>query len=421
MRKLTTGDAIYVYGSAGKTDYTVRLSVRMDEKLDEAMLKAALEKTSRRYPYLCVRLMKNEAEYYFEDNDRPVCLFNTSDRISLGTEETNYHIWAVCFKDDYLHLDFYHGICDGTGIYFVLSTFLYYYVCEKYGPVSPEGIRTLEDPVKDGETSDPMDFLPEIDLSSLPPTLGMMEPPFSLNNNGGMTWTDETTVYDVIIPEKELLKYTSANDASPGTFITLIFARVIDKLYPEREKEILGNYVINARPMLDGNDSHHNCVNAIRLPFSDKIKKMPLDRQCTAYRGATFLQSDAEAVRNLMTFSSSRMKLTMKLPTTKEKQDAFSMMLDAGKNFFTYSVSYVGQWKHKEIGAHIREFWTHVPGQNGLLAEIAAVNSNIFLSIAQDYKEDTLYKAFLQELDEIGIPYTEKRCMINDVAKYDEP
>ncbi len=210
------------------------------------------------------------------------------------------------------------------------------------------------------------------------------------------------------------------NDASPGIFITVVFARAIDKLYPDREKEILGNYVINARPMLDGASSHHNCVNAIRIPYSDKIKNMPIDRQCTAYRGATFLQSDGDAVRQLMTFSSSVYKMTRKLPTTVEKKAAFSKMLEGGKNFFTYSVSYVGQWKYKEIGTHIREFWTHVPGKNGLLAEIAAINENIFLSITQDYKEDKLYKAFLQELDELGIPYTEKRAMINDVARYDE-
>lgn len=69
-------------------------------------------------------------------------------------------------------------------------------------------------------------------------------------------------------------------------------------------------------------------------------------------------------------------------------------MLEGGKNFFTYSVSYVGQWKHKETGAHIREFWTHVPGQNGLLAEIAAINGNIFLSVHLDYEEDDVYKEF---------------------------
>ena len=96
-------------------------------------------------------------------------------------------------------------------------------------------------------------------------------------------------------------------------------------------------------------------------------------------------------------------------------------MLEGGKNFFTYSVSYVGQWKHKETGAHIREFWTHVPGQNGLLAEIAAINGNIFLSVHLDYEEDDVYKEFLNELEEIGVPFTEKQVMYNDVAGFNEP
>lgn len=265
------------------------------------------------------------------------------------------------------------------------------------------------------------DLLPEADLSNAPLTLDKMVPPFSLDNDGGMTWSDNTVVHDLIIPEKELLHYTSELDASPGTFITLVFARAIDKLFPDREKEILGNYVINARPMLGGKDSHHNCVNAIRIPYSDKIKKMPLDRQCTAYRGATFIQSDSEAVQKMMAFSSTHYKSVMKLPSLEQKKAVAGKMLEGGKNFFTYSVSYVGQWKHKETGAHISEFWTHVPGQNGLLAEIAAINGNIFLSVHLDYEEDDVYKEFLNELEEIGVPFTEKQVMYNDVAGFNEP
>ncbi len=29
--------------------------------------------------------------------------------------------------------------------------------------------------------------------------------------------------------------------------------------------------------------SHHNCVTAIMLEYSDKIKSMPLEKQCTVY------------------------------------------------------------------------------------------------------------------------------------------
>ncbi len=121
-------------------------------------------------------------------------------------------------------------------------------------------------------------------------SLSRHNPAFSLVNDGKMTIIDMPVVRDVIIPEKELLRFTSANDASPGTFIAVLAARAIDRLNPEREKDIVGSYIINGRPMLGNSCTHHNCVNTTILKYSDKLKKMPLDRQCTAYRGMTFLK-----------------------------------------------------------------------------------------------------------------------------------
>ena len=418
MNRITAGDSLHLYGSIGREDYTVRLCIRLDEAVDGKILKSALENTEKRYPYLCVRLMKNDVEYYYEKNDRHVCLFNTSERITLNSGETNYHVWAVCYEDDFIYFDFFHGICDGTGMYYVLSTLLYYYLSEKHGGISAEGIRTLNDKISEAEYLDPVDTLPEIDLSKVPQSLSRLEPAFSIVHDGGMTVAGKTMVRDVIIPEKELLKFTSANDASPGTFIAVLAARAIDRLNPGRNKEIAGSYVINGRPMLGKSITHHNCVSSTVLRYSDKLKKMPLDRQCTAYRGMTFLQSDAENVQKAMTFSSSRAKMILKSPDIEAKKEAFSQMINGGRRFFTYMVSYVGQWKHKDIAKHIREFWTHVPVANGFLTEIAAVNGNIFLSIQQNFEEDIYYKALLNELTENGIPYQEKKTVINDIAGF---
>jgi hypothetical protein len=113
--------------------------------------------------------------------------------------------------------------------------------------------------------------------------------------------------------------------------------------------------------------------------------------------------------------------MVLKAPKIEDKREAFSKMIDGGRNFFSYIVSYVGQWKYKDIGMHIREFWTHVPMANGFLIEIAAVNRNIFLSIHQNFEEDIYYKALLNELADNGIPYTERAALINDVAKFEEP
>ena len=123
--KITIGDFTAVYGSCAYLG--VRLCVRLDDTIDGEILKAATEKTAKRYPYFCVRFAQNEREYYLEDNPLPVMTINKASSIRLLTEEVNYHVWAVCYKDDFIYLDIYHGLLDGTGMYMVLSTLLYEY------------------------------------------------------------------------------------------------------------------------------------------------------------------------------------------------------------------------------------------------------------------------------------------------------
>ena len=132
MRTITTGDMMHVHGGFGAgVDYTVRLTVRLVDPIDAEILKQALEKTRRRYPYLCVRMKKGEGAFYYVDNPLPVVILHSDRRVNLGTDEVNGHLWAVSYIEDRLHLDCYHGITDGTGMYRVLATLLYYYCAER--------------------------------------------------------------------------------------------------------------------------------------------------------------------------------------------------------------------------------------------------------------------------------------------------
>ena len=61
---------MHVHGGLGeKTDYTVRNTVRMADAVDGTILAAALEKTQKRFPYLCVRIrrvVKLEEEKWYD-------------------------------------------------------------------------------------------------------------------------------------------------------------------------------------------------------------------------------------------------------------------------------------------------------------------------------------------------------------------
>ena len=64
--KVTRGDATMLYATSHGS-YTVRFHLRLDQKIDGQKLRSAMDKTARRYPYLCVCLRRNEREFYYYD------------------------------------------------------------------------------------------------------------------------------------------------------------------------------------------------------------------------------------------------------------------------------------------------------------------------------------------------------------------
>ncbi len=414
---ISAGDALHLMGPLGAhLDYTVRLKLRLVDAVDGEILRRAAEKTQRRYPYFSVRLCRDENSYFYEDNPAPIVVQHGVARMRLNTAESNYHVWGVSYEGDVLCLEFSHGIADGNGMYRVLATLLYYYCAERYGVSDHTGIRTLEDPILPAETHDPIDDLPQIDLTGM--KAQQRERAFSLTADGGMT-SAEWTIIDFEVPESAFVRFSSAHDASPGTMVSILLARAIDAMYPERERPLIGGYVINGRPMLNGVESHHNCVTNVTFPFTERVKAMPFDRQCTVHRGATFVQSDAERVaRTLGVFASiSRGLMQAPIPLESKKQ-RFGQMISGAEQHFSFVVSYVGQWQQRALSPYILEFWTHVPCTLGLTAEIAAINGKIFVSLNQSFREDTVAKSFARQLEENGISYKMKKPIPTDIPYF---
>ena len=420
MINITTGNLMHIYGSfAEKVDYTGRVTVRMYDPVDAGILARALDKTRQRYPYFSLQIRKNESEYYFEENPRPVTLHNTNGRIRLSAAETNYHLWAVCYYDDYIHLDTFHGMTDGIGMYHLLSTLLFYYCNERYGVEDSSGIRVLTDPVSPEETADPQDALPDVDLSQV--EVSPWKEAFTLETDGGLT-PAAPTLWDVVIPEEAFMRFTEANDSSPGNIVSLLFARAIDALYPAADKDIISAYVINARPMLNARESSQNCLGMALFDYEKRIKDKPMPVQCTIYRGKTFVQSDRDIVRSSVAISASRMRQVAKSsPGLSAKKESFGKMFSAGEGYISFLVSYVGKWPYTVLGKYIKEFWTHAPNTFSLMAEIAAVNGNFFISIQQRFREDCVREAFLDQLRENGIPCEVLRVVDCDIAYITEP
>ena len=411
---ITIGDTMHVYGALGAgVNYTVRFVVRMKDKINGDFLSSSVESASRRFPYFMGRLVCNGDSLEYADNPLPVAVIEGKSKVILNSSSTNYHVWAVSYQEDYLYLDFFHGITDGTGMYRVLATILYHYCRAVYGiGCIPE----LEIADIEAELEDPQDRMPLVQISQI-----SYAPAFTLETDGGLT-RSSPRIWDISIPENVFMDFVRSHDSTPGTMTELLIGKAIDSLYPGHSKPIISSYVINARPMVGAEKTNHNCLGMSIFDYSETIGAMPLTTQGTVYRGKTFAQSREEAVASGLSINAATVREVLASNhTLKERTDVFTAMFNGGEGYITYLVSYPGKWKYPSIGSCMTEFRTHPPCTFGLMIILGAAGGNITLSIQQRFKETTVIEAFLSLLKGYGIPYTVLSSEESDVAGFEMP
>ncbi len=148
MKQLQS-ERVFLNMAGKESSQTVRLTLHLQDDVDGAILKEAVEATRQRYPYHQVRLCtrgdeQGIAHYAFDDNPLPWVVTADRQQVTLLSEAANYHQLAFACWDDCVAIDFFHGLTDGTGAYNVLRTLMYEYCRRRYdGSLSSEGIRKV--------------------------------------------------------------------------------------------------------------------------------------------------------------------------------------------------------------------------------------------------------------------------------------
>ena len=392
-----------LYTTTKETPTVIRIRIRMRDLIDPAILRRAVDMTMRRYPYFCVALQKKEGRYVYAENHRPVVITDSLHGVDLNSEESNYHMIAFCLQDNWIILDVFHGLTDGTGAYEVVRTLLYYYCSERYNVMLKEdGIRLVGDEISEEEWIDPV-----VNRTDLPtPERNEMANALNLRTSAGLEEDHRHTVYSIAISEAEFMRFNLDNNGSPGTMVSLLLSRAIAKLYPDSDDIIRIALCVNQRKALNAPLAHHSLVGAVMLEYKDKMRDWSLDMQSTAYRGMVFAQTQEEKVlMGVASFKGINHMLLAK-ESDQERIGIASYINSLAAKLTTATVSYVGKADYKEAEQYVRDFrlWTSPLGNN-LLVEISAVNGRFTLDFLQSFSSPVIVNAFLKELDENGIIY----------------
>lgn len=408
-----------LYSSSKENPNGIRIRIRMRDLIDPFALRYAVDTTMQRYPYFCVELQKKDENYVFIDNTRPVVISNSLHGVDLNAEESNYHMIAFAYQDNWIILDIFHGLTDGTGAYEVIRTLLFYYCSERYGiELSEEGIRLVGDEITMEEWEDPIEIatdLPTPVRADLPKALSIIE-------YAGLQNDTKKTVYSIAIKESEFVRFSMDNDGSPGTITALLLSRAVAKLFPDVNDPIRITLCVNQRKVLQKPKAHQSLVGGAMLEYKEKLRDWSLERQATAYRGMVFAQTTDEAV---LAGANGLRGLTQMLLSKETDQERLGITAYIGKTteqLVTATVSYVGKANYKEAEKYIRDFrtWTGATG-NYPCIEIAAVNGRFTLDFIQPFSSPLIVNAFSKELEDNGITYDLQDVMVLDVPNIQLP
>ena len=403
-----------LYVTSRERPHAIRMRVRMRDLIDPVIFRHAVDTTMERYPYFCVELQRRDGQFYFAENHRPIVIVNSLHGVELNSEDSNLHMIAFCWEDNWIILDIFHGLTDGTGAYELMRTLLYYYCSERYNvELNDEGIRLVGDEIPEEEWIDPV-----ANRTDLPtPTRAEMPAALNLIAAAGLQEDRRQTVYSIAISESEFVRFSLDHDGSPGTTISLLLSRAIASLFPDAEGAIRIALCVNQRKALGAPLAHQSLVGGVMLEYKDGMRDWPLEQQGTIYRGMVFAQTVEETVLRGVASNVGMVRMILSKESDAERLGVIAAINELTKRLITATVSYVGKANYKEAERYIRDFrsWTS-SASNGLLVEIAAVNGRFTIDFIQHFSSPIVVNAFLKELEDNEIVYD-----LQDVQELDLP
>jgi len=155
--RLDNSAVIYPMSITATTQSLFRLSAEMTEYIDDECLLDAVKNILPRYPVYNVVLRSGLFRHFFDANNLPPIVKPDTGILfeKINFSANNHYLFRVGYYKNRIGIDFFHGLCDGTGAMEFLKSLVYQYVIERgYTPPPPGNIKITGQPVPEEEQED---------------------------------------------------------------------------------------------------------------------------------------------------------------------------------------------------------------------------------------------------------------------------
>ena len=389
---------------------TVRITLRLRDKVDGGILCDALEATRQRYPYLCVRLSTvrdadGSEHYIYEENpkawmlsigQRPLCLFG---------DEANGHLLAFAWWDDCIALDFSHVLIDGDAAYRLLRTLLYEYCRRHYDEaLSREGVWVAGDAISAEEYTDPATLPRPANIHPQP--LPQRPRVINLSTEAVSPIAERKETVLIRLSEDQMMERVRTLDATPATLLALLLTRAIARLHAD-STTTGGTPTVcvaaNLRRALGVPLAHHSMVGGLFLPLSAELAEKGIAEQVQAFRQMVAAQASDEQLQTYFWQTQERMDRMEQLPTLRARYEAFAPVNTLMCQMASCMLSYVGKARLGVAEQYVREMVAEADSAYMLVLEVSAAAGRFTISFSHRFTTDAYLNAFLDELRVQGL------------------
>lgn len=305
----------------------------MDEAIDPAHLRAAVEDAVRLFPPVGYSVVCEEGLVFFTDNDSEIIVPESETGITQGSSALNGHMFCVSYKDNKIRSNISHIITDGGGMNRFADALIRSYCRYHYGTdtampgkISDEVLLT---DYMDLDYSDVKDIEEEIFIKQ-----GFILPETIQGKETGMN----TAMCTVRVPEDKFMEYVRANGTSASVMMFLLFAKSVYQNCGEAKGQpVAGRITVNARKQLGIPDTFMNCSLGGQISVTDDaLEKEGFAGLGPVLRASIKRQTSPEYLRYI----------------AKEIQTTGGFPKDLRP---TVSLSYMGAVSFGECNAHIKD------------------------------------------------------------------
>jgi len=402
-------DAYLLYEYMDKIPYTVRIRVRLNERIDAKLLYEAAQEAVKRLPYFSVKVeLDKEDNYTIVHNDAPIIVAPEEDqRLVLGSDKVNRHLFTITYRDDVVWFSFSHSVCGGYGSMFWVKTTLYTYLTKKYGNIEPpEDIKLPGTPVDPDELA-----LPEAD--TLPDDKPVTRYKGGNTNIGLIRmlkylinpFAKENYYYQLVIPADKFMEYARNIDGSPNTVLSALFFKSnVDYFKEKKDTHLSVRIADDYRNDIGAEKSYRDFVRLLHIKYDWNMRDEPIEKLSMRARGAIIGQSQPELSYERYKNLESVHKGIDEQPTLKAKKKYASRNSTFRNDIRdTFTISYTKPTDWGEMNNYIEEFYIITDGD--LMMEVIALKEKFCIAVQLINKDRTPFDRLCRLLDEEKIPY----------------